>query len=155
MATFRPFLPLMLFMSLVLFPASGAFATRTARALPVYTLVTAAGGYLGDNGPAVLAVLYHPNDVAVDARGNIYIPNPEGKPHYEHKIGPRRYRLGPSGRIYIHGGERVYKVTPERIHRTVAGVGPWISNVPSETGFGQLAQSTEGLNPLPCYDSET
>ncbi|MXZ34401.1 MAG: hypothetical protein F4Z21_03880, partial [Acidobacteria bacterium] len=34
---------------------------------------TIAGGAVGDNGPAIRARLYYPNDVAVDGLGNLYI----------------------------------------------------------------------------------
>src|SRR6185503_12213127 len=36
---------------------------------------TGARGFGGDSGPAVNAALYQPKDVAVDATGNIYIPD--------------------------------------------------------------------------------
>lgn len=54
---------------------------RIRRVTPSGTITTAAGGgatqsqsdKLGDGGPATSAILYGPNDVAVDSTGNLYI----------------------------------------------------------------------------------
>jgi len=59
--------------------------------------VTCGTGVVGDGGPATAACLYWPGKVAIDAQGNLFIPD--------------------------HVNSRVRKVTPEGIISTVAGIG--------------------------------
>ncbi|MYC80620.1 MAG: hypothetical protein F4X19_00830 [Acidobacteria bacterium] len=56
---------------------------------------TIAGGAVGDNGPAIRARLYYPNDAAVDGFGNLYIADTDN-----HRI----RRVDPSGTISTIAG---------------------------------------------------
>lgn len=58
----------------------------------------APGDYAGDGGPATAARLYHPEGLAVDAAGNLFIAD--------------------------NGNHRIRKVSPDGIITTVAGSGP-------------------------------
>jgi len=75
---------------------------RVRKLAPDGTVTTVAGtggmGYSGDGGPATGARLWSPNDVAIDAGGNLYIADT--------------------------GNGRVRRVTPGGIISTVAGGGP-------------------------------
>ncbi len=106
----------------------------------------------GDGGPALAAEL-RPDDVAVDASGNLYIADSvharvrkvgldgiirtiagNGSPGFDGDGGratnarlnqPRRIAIGKDGSLYIadYGNHRIRKVTPDGIIRTVAGGG--------------------------------
>jgi hypothetical protein len=110
-------------------------------------------GYSGDGGPAVDAGFEYPDDVAVDAKGNIYVADnlghrirlitPDGKiqtfagtgtPGYGGDAGPAsaaklqspvRIALDAAGNLYIgdSGNGRVRKVTPAGMISTLAGTG--------------------------------
>ncbi len=60
---------------------------------------TGGQGYSGDGGPATSAQLYSPGQVVVDKQGNLFIPDTYNN--------------------------RIRKVTPDGIIRTVAGTGAW------------------------------
>jgi len=76
---------------------------RVYRVTPDGAIRTVAGtgesGSSGDGGPATSAQLAHPNDLAVDGSGNIFIVDAD------------------------YGNNRVRKVTPDGVIRTVAGGG--------------------------------
>jgi sugar lactone lactonase YvrE len=74
------------------------------RAATMKTVVGDGGSRLGDGGPATEAGLCGPNDVALDAKGNMYISN------------GGLYCTGP-------GGGTVRKVDPQGTITTVAGTG--------------------------------
>ena len=66
---------------------------RTTEA--AWRIDTIAGGAVGDNGPAIRARLYYPNDAAVDGFGNLYIADTDN-----HRI----RRVDPSGTISTIAG---------------------------------------------------
>ena len=57
----------------VIRPAPGEIKRQIRTTEAEWKIDTIAGGAVGDNGPAVGARLYYPNDVAVDGSGNLYI----------------------------------------------------------------------------------
>ena len=123
---------------------------------------TAAGsgtaGFSGDNGPALSANLWSPNDTAVDSAGTIWIADTfnhrvrrvdatgtittfagNGRQGYSGDNGdalnaslnyPRGIAVDGAGNIYIADSSnyRIRKVTPQRIITTVAGNGTWGSS---------------------------
>ena len=72
---------------------------RIRRVDPSGTIATVAGtgefGFSGDGGPAIAARLYHPQEVAVDSSGNVYIAD-----SYNHRI----RRVDPTGIITTFAG---------------------------------------------------
>lgn len=135
--------------SMVLFLA----ASMVQAAAPVDpTLTTLAGGgvygTLGDGGPATSAYLSDPQDVAVDATGNVYIAdkgnrrvrkitpagvistvagngtatyNGDGIAATSTGLVPAGIAVDAIGNLYISSGHRIVKVTPAGIINTVAG----------------------------------
>jgi hypothetical protein len=83
---------------------SGGAKDRAEEAATMKTVVGDSGEQLGDGGPAMEAGLCGPNDVALDAKGNMYISD---------------------GGIYCGGpgGGTVRKVSPDGTITTVAGSG--------------------------------
>ena len=136
---------------------------RIRRVDPSGTITTIAGigerGYSGDGGPAVLAQLYDPRDVAVDGAGNIYIAD----------SGNNRIRLltlslppitlrAPTGltamavsssRVKLAWQDNSDNESGFRVQRRVDGSSDWV-------GIGTTAANAttfldEGLEPLTAY----
>jgi len=78
--------------------------------------------YCGDGGPATSACLGWPARVAVDAQGNVFIPD------------------------YL--SNRIRQVTPDGIIRTVAGLGPFGQGTGGYSGDGGLATAARLNGPL-------
>jgi sugar lactone lactonase YvrE len=125
------------------------------------------GSYSGDGGPATLAELSGPNDVAMDAEGNLYIDdnansrirkvntdgiittvagvgintfNLDGIPATAAAIWPQGIAVNQAGELYIADGYnyRIRKVSLNGIISTVGGDGR-----EGYTGFGTIATSAE------------
>jgi uncharacterized protein (TIGR03437 family) len=126
---------------------------RIRKVTPAGTIATVAGGgyYLGDGGPATSTSLGHPEGVAVDAAGNLYIADNyrirkvspsgiistvagNGQRGFSGDSGPATgARLGQpaglavdaAGNLYIadYGNQRIRRVSPAGIISTVAGNG--------------------------------
>ena len=139
-----------------LFIANGGFP-RIIRVDPSGTITTIAGtgrsGFSGDGGPATSAHLAAPNDVAVDAAGNLYIADENnhrirkvdssgrittiagtGVPGFSGDGGPavqallarpRGVAVDTAGNVYIadHDNGRIRKVAPSGTITTIAGTG--------------------------------
>jgi uncharacterized repeat protein (TIGR01451 family) len=114
---------------------------------------TSQAGFSGDNGPAILAQLNHPQGLAVDGAGNLYIadvgnsrirrvaPNGtiatvagtggygyggDGGPATSAQLwGPWGVAVDPSGNLYIadYGNRRLRKVAADGTITTIAGTG--------------------------------
>jgi SMP-30/Gluconolactonase/LRE-like region len=133
------------------------------------TITTIAGGgpgISGDSGPATSAFLDHPNDVAVDGQGNVYVTTPEfvfrvspaglltrlagsldagfsgdGGPASAAQLStPNGVAVDGHGDIYIadRGNARVRKVSASGTITTIAGTG-----VPGFSGDGGPATSAQ------------
>lgn len=133
------------------------------------TIVAVAGtgvaGFAGDGGPAAEALLAQPYDVAVDARGNLYIadfgnarirrvradgvietvagggaemPAAGADARRVRLAGPRNVTADASGRVYFSefGGHRVWALTPAGGLVLVAGLG-----IAGYLGEGAAAQT--------------
>jgi sugar lactone lactonase YvrE len=129
----------------------GNHRIRRLTAAGVITTIagTGSGGFSGDGGPATSAQLFSPQGVAVDGRGNVYIGDtgnnrvrriapdgtistvagngvedqtPDGGPATEAALNaPAAVAADPSGNFYLAEEDRVIKVGPDGILRTVAG----------------------------------
>jgi hypothetical protein len=121
-----------------------------------YVSRTVAGAFaIGDNGPAISALLESPPAVAADASGNLYIADSgNGAIRKVSRNGVITSLIGYSGRIYdlkldsagnlyIAGGNYAYKLTPAGVLTAIAGNGSFTA----ATGDGGPATSA-GFNGL-------
>ncbi|MDQ6699707.1 MAG: NHL repeat-containing protein, partial [Acidobacteriota bacterium] len=132
-----------------------AFSAMLPAAIPSYTIETVAGSsFVGDGGPAALAVLSDAEGVCTDRAGNVYVS--DANDHRVRKIAPSGsistvagtgvagfqgdggpadqaqlnlpygITVDPAGNLYIAdlGNGRVRKVTPGGVITTVAGNPP-------------------------------
>src|SRR5438477_3318244 len=60
-------------LALVALAVSANDGTRVHASGGSGTITTVAGGWVGDGGPATSALLVHPNGVALDAAGSLYV----------------------------------------------------------------------------------
>jgi sugar lactone lactonase YvrE len=127
-------------------------------------IFTLAGGWLGDGGAATSATLSNPNEVAVDAAGNLYIADRsnhrirkvapdgvistfagtgltgfsgDGGPASSARLNqPADVATDASGNVYIAdtGNNRIRKITPDGLISTIAG-----SGAAGSSGDGGLA----------------
>jgi sugar lactone lactonase YvrE len=128
---------------------------RIRRVDPGGTITTIAGvgtsGFSGDGGPAANAKLYFPRDVAVDARGNIYIADSsnrrirrvdatltistvagngtsgagDGGGATATKLSPYGIAVDSRGNVYVTDAlnHRVGRIDPQGVFTTIAGTG--------------------------------
>ena len=142
-----------------------------ARQPTLGTITTIAGsgdsGYLGDGGPAILALLSNPQSIAIDANGNLYIADegnnviraisPEGVittvagtgkagfggdggPATEAQVMPYSVAIDHDGRLIVveHAAHRIRRIDNAGIIMTIAG-----TRLPGHSGDGGPATLAE------------
>ena len=107
------------------------FRVRMVSTAGIITTVAGTGtqGYNGDNIPASSAQLGYPQDVAVDAAGNLYIGDSGRVREVTHglistiaNVGPEGMAADSAGNLYVAGNGLVYKVS-NGTTTTIAGGG--------------------------------
>jgi uncharacterized protein (TIGR03437 family) len=148
------------------------FNQRIRKVSPSGTITTVAGngipGYTGDGGPATSAEVDYPEDVAVDASGNLFIADMyrirkvsasgtittiagNGKPGFSGDGGQATsaelsaigIAVDASGNVFAADGLRVRKVSPNGIITTIAGNG-----TSGFSGDGGPATTASLMNPI-------
>ena len=139
-------------------------------------VVAGGGSALGDGGPATAAALAEPDDVAVDAAGNIYIADKgnhrlrkvsplgiittvagNGVPTLSGDGGPALAAtlntpvcgtLDPAGNLYVSdwGNKRIRKINPQGIITTVAGGGDTLGEGGPATNAGLVNPNCVALD---------